>query len=96
MNAERQLNVVMIYMPIPFAAQLFLRAESFPPLTLGLLILQDGGPSEPRRWQPELSAYGGCQPWLFNLGRVVFLKRQRLATYAASGISQSSSYIWAE
>ena len=37
-----------------------------------------------------------CQPLLFYLGRVVFLRRQRLATYAASRISQPSSFICAE
>ena len=56
--------------PIDFAPQLLLRAEPFPPLTLGLLLLQGGGPSEQRRWQPERRM---CQPLLFRLGRVVSL-----------------------
>ena len=30
-----------------------MRPEAFPPLTLGLLLLQDRGPFEQRRWQPE-------------------------------------------
>ena len=66
-----------------FAPQLLLRAESFPPLTLCLLVLRSGGPSEQRRWQPELQM---CQPLLFYLDRGVFFRRQRLATYAAAGI----------
>jgi len=73
--------------------QELLRAEPFPPLTLGLLSLGGGGPSEQRRWQPELRM---CQPLLFYLGEVVSFRRQRLATYAASGISQPSSPICAE
>ena len=73
---------------IGFAPQLLLRAESFPPLTLGLLLLQGRGPLEPRGWQSELRMR---QPLLLYLSRVVSLRRQRLATYAASGISQPSS-----
>ncbi len=72
-------------MPIHFAPHLFSGAEPFPALTPGLLILQDGGPSEQRQWQTELRM---CQPLLCDVGRFVFLRRQRLATYAASGISQ--------
>ena len=53
--------------PINFAPKHLLRAEPFPPLTLGLLTLRSGGPSEQRRWQPELRM---CQPLLFYLGRV--------------------------
>jgi len=73
---------------IEFSQQLLLRAESFPPLTPGLLPLQGRGPLKQRQWQPELRMF---QPLLFSLGRVVSLRRQRLATYAASGISQPSS-----
>jgi hypothetical protein len=51
--------------PINFAPQHLLRAEPFPPLTLGLLTLRGGGPSEQRRWQPELRM---CQPLLVLLG----------------------------
>ena len=79
--------------PSDLASQLLLRAESFPPLTLGLLPLQGGGPLKQRQWQPELRM---CQPLLFYLVRVVSLKRQRLATYAASGISQPSSPMHAD
>ena len=79
--------------PIDFAPQLLLRAEAFPPLTLVLLLLQGRGPLELRRWQTELQM---CQPLLFYLGRVVSLRRQRLATYAASGISQPSSPMHAD
>ena len=73
-----------------------LRAGPFPPLTLGLLTLQRGDPSEQRRLQPELSACGGCQHLLFCLGRVVSLRRQILTTYAASKKSQPSIVMYAE
>jgi hypothetical protein len=65
----------------------------FPPLTLGLLLLRDGGPQEPRHGQPELRM---CQPLLVYLSRAVFFTRQRLVTYAASGISQTQSSNTAE
>jgi hypothetical protein len=78
---------------IHFAPQLLLRAEPFPPLTLGLLLLQGRVFLEQRRWQPELRM---CQPLLSSLDIVVSLRRQRLATYAAAGISQPSSYFYAD
>jgi hypothetical protein len=76
-----------------FPPQLLLRAEPFPPLTLGLLLLQGRGPLKQRQWQPEVRM---CQPLLFCLDIAVSFRRQRLATYAASRISQPSSSIYAE
>ena len=38
---------------IDFALQLLFQAESFPPLTLGLLPLQGGVPLKERQWQRE-------------------------------------------
>jgi hypothetical protein len=78
---------------IHFAPRPLLRPEPFPPLTLGLLLLQSRGPLERRRWQPELRM---CQPLLFFLGRIMKFNRQRLATYASSRISQPSSTIYGE
>ena len=76
-----------------FTPQLLLRSEAFPPLTLGLLLLQGGGPLEQRGRQPELRM---CHPLLLSLRRIMKFKRQRLATYAASGMSQISSVMHAE
>ena len=76
-----------------FAPQHLLRAESFPSLTFGLLTLRGGGSSERRQWQPELRMR---QSLLCYVGKVVSLRRQRLATYAALGISQLSSATYAE
>jgi hypothetical protein len=70
-----------------------LEAEAFPPLTPGLLTLRGGGPLEWRLWQPELRM---CQPLLFSSGKVVEFRRQRLATYAASGTHQLSSPTYVE
>ena len=86
-------NSELMNTPIHFAPQQLSRAEPFPPLTLGLLTLRGGGPSEQRQWQPELRM---CQPLLFYLAAVISFRRQRLVTYAAPGISQPSSSIYEE
>ena len=37
-----------------------------------------------------------CRPLLFFMGRIIKFNRQRLATYAASGIAQPASSVYAE
>ena len=58
-------SLEMTKTPIELAPQQLLRAEPFPPLTLGLPPLRRRNASEQGRWQPELQMY---QPLLFYLG----------------------------